>query len=72
VKLKYQRPPAFIADEKALTYSINTAAMALDVCRSTVIHRIEDGTLTSVKFGGRRLILAASLYKVIGLNERGQ
>jgi excisionase family DNA binding protein len=72
MKPKYVRPLAFVIDDRALAVSINNAATALDVCRSTILHRIEDGTLQSVKFGGRRLVLAESLHKALGLNERGQ
>jgi excisionase family DNA binding protein len=36
--------------------SIDEAASALGVSRSTINRRLEDGTIASIKIGGRRLI----------------
>ena len=42
-------------------YSIEEAADALGVSRSTICRRIADGSISSTKVGGRRLILALEL-----------
>ena len=48
-----------------LSYSVHEAAMATGIGRTTLYKLIGDGTLPSTKIGGRRLIRAADLDRML-------
>lgn len=48
-----------------LANSFNETVRRTSLCRQTLYKLIEDGTLESIKIGGRRLILERSLRKLI-------
>jgi hypothetical protein len=52
-----------------LTVTLQTASFMSGLSRSTLLRRADDGTLSSVLVGGRRLIHVDSLRHLLGLPE---
>jgi len=57
-------PPQSPSGER-LTYSVAEAAARLGVCRATLYTRIKEGQVQAFLWGGRRLIRADELERVI-------
>jgi len=47
-----------------ITLTVNEAAQAIGVSRSTMYRLLHDGTITSRTVGGRRLIAVSELHRV--------
>jgi len=54
-----------LADVKPAVISIKDFRVATGVSQATVMRRLADGTLKSVKIGGRRLILYSELERIL-------
>lgn len=61
-------PPNLLPNK--LAYTINEAAEALGLGRSTLYKLINAGTLETIKIGNRTLILAESLQQIVRSNQR--
>ncbi len=49
-------------------FSVAEAAQVFGVCRRTIHRRIADGSLKSIRLGGRRLIPVNELDRMLGGN----
>jgi excisionase family DNA binding protein len=58
--------PEHSAPPIRLAYSVREAAEALGMAKQSVQNLINDGTLRSVKLGGRRVIPASALAELLG------
>ena len=63
-------PPTSVTHEpETLTYTVEQAALASGLSRTTIFALIKSGSLRSSKIGGRRLILKRELLRLIEDNE---
>lgn len=53
-------------DEGRLAYSVAEAAAKIGVSRAGLYNLLKDGTVPSIKLGGRRLIAHAALENILG------
>jgi len=52
-----------------LAYSIKEAAIASSLSRSSIYNHISSGRLKARKIGGRTIIPAAELFRLVGADE---
>ncbi len=55
-----------------LTYSVNDAIRVTSIKRGKLYQLINDGAIETVKVGGRRLIKAESLKRLVGAPTNGE
>lgn len=52
-----------------ITVTLATASFMSGLSRSTLLRRADEGSLETLLVGGRRLVLVASLKKMLGVDE---